>query len=78
MNRFQVVTVTGYRLSNLAGSGGGRHPGLSATVLDTTTDREIVTFRTEQGLGRGNTPEGHRRAIAKAEAVAAELNAKYE
>ena len=78
MSRFEVVTVTGYRLSNRAGSGGGRNPGLSATVLDTTTDREIVTFRTEHGGGRGNTPAGHQRAIAKAEAVAAELNAEHE
>jgi hypothetical protein len=63
MSRFRVVMVEGY----LSATGGWRtsestRPGLSATVIDDATGREIVTYRTEDV--RGWIPRGGgRRAI---------------
>jgi hypothetical protein len=82
--RFVVATVSGF--SSLEPASGGTRPGLSAHVLDRLYNYALVaSFRSEQRLaskgGHGYFTRGYRlgqkKALARAHALARELNERY-
>lgn len=75
--RFTVLSVTGYLTT--AKKGRGNHPGLSATVVDEITGREMATFRSERVGNWYFTAESRRaEALRRAHERAAELNEWHE
>jgi hypothetical protein len=74
-SRFQVATVTGFRITGSSYPSRAKGPGLSAHVVDTERNCEVVaSFRSEDEGGHLGV-EG---ALKKAHAEAERLNGEFD